>query len=331
MTKFKIENFCEQHNEEFNRYYNYLNDPIYEPIILHFLKYIHHDIIKNKIYDMIAKNHCYILDKLNKIDIIISYYQQNNLINKSEIGKFFSFYLKFIKKIDINNNDDLFKLFYKMISYEKCIIVLKECFYIFSNYRACIYFMTPTINFYNSDKNIISKVILSFKDNINTLNQIISKVYLGDINPWGSIYYSSAYSMYETLYIINKYYKDPLKELDIEFKIIKKCNKTDILKNLLINYEKSKLNGQLNINKIVNVTDFISKLKKLGYDMWFVIPIVFKTIYEKYKINKLPESNIFGYTKIYYQKMNNLIGLMVYILIDDGYITNINIFKNFND
>jgi hypothetical protein len=137
--------------------------------------------------------------------------------------------------------------------------------------------------------------------------------------------------MYETLYIISKYYKDPLKELDIEFKIIKKCNKTDILKNLLINYEKSKLNAQLNINKIFNITDFISKLKKLGYDMWFVIPIVFKTIYIKYKINKLPESNIFGYTKIYYQKMNNLIGLMIYILIDEGYITNINIFKNFND
>jgi hypothetical protein len=170
--------------------------------------------------------------------------------------------------------------------------------------------------------------------NINTLNQIISKVYLGDINPWGSIFYSTAYSMFETLYIINKYYKNPLKELDIEFKIGKKCNKNLILKNLLIKYEKSKLNNELKINnieKINNISQFIINLKKLGYDMWYVIPFVFNTIYEDYKISGLQDSITFGYKKIYYQKMNNLIGLMAYILVDNGYISNINIYKKFND
>jgi hypothetical protein len=95
------------------------------------------------------------------------------------------------------------ELFYKLIFYENCISVLKECFYIFSEYRACIYFMTPSINFNNTKKNIIENVIISFRDNINTLNQIISKIYLGDKNPWGSIYYSTAYSMtQEVLFLV---------------------------------------------------------------------------------------------------------------------------------
>jgi len=48
MKAFKIENFCEKHNEEFKAYYDYLNNPIYEPIILICLKYIHDDRIKKK-------------------------------------------------------------------------------------------------------------------------------------------------------------------------------------------------------------------------------------------------------------------------------------------
>lgn len=307
METFKIENFCYEHNKEFKLYYEYLTNPLYENMILLFLKYIHHDRIKNKIYTMIIKNHNYILDKLNKIDIIISFYQKNNLINRSEIGLFFQYYLENRKDTNVNNNDHLFKLFYKLITYENCISVLRECFYIFSNYRACIYFMTPSINFYKTNKETISKVIFSFKDNLNTLNQIISKIYLGQVNPWGSIYYSSAYAMFETLFIINKYYKDPLKELDIKF-IIKKKNK---IKN--------------------NINEIIIDLRKSGYDLWYVIPFIFEMIFKKYSISGLPESITFGYKKIYYQKMNNLIGLMAFILVKEGYISNINIFKKFND
>jgi hypothetical protein len=280
---------------------------------------------------MIPNNHSYILDKLNKINILIFYYKKNNLINKSEIGKFFNYYLKCIKNIDINNYNDLYKLFYQLITYENCIQLLKECFYIFSDYRACIYFMTPSINFYLTKKEVILEVLSYFKDNLNTLNQIISKTYIGDINPWGSKYYSTAYAMFETLYIIKKYIKDPLKELNITFKIKKKCNKKLILQNLLINYENSNLNKKLKIEEIKNVSEFIINLKKKGYDIWFVIPLVFNTIYEDYKLEGIPESTTFGYKKIYYQKMNNLIGFMSFILLENNYISNINIFKNFND
>lgn len=307
MKSFKIENFCEKHNEEFKLYYEYLTNPIYENVIILFLKYIYHDRIKNKIYTMIKENHKYILNILKKIDIIIYFYQQNNLINRSEIGHFFQFYINNCQNINFNNNDDLFKLFYKLITYEKCIPVLKECFYIFSNYRACIYFMTPSINFYKTKKEIISKVIYSFKDNLNTLNQIISKTYIGDINPWGSPYYSTAYAMFETLYILNKYYKNPLKALNIKF-IVKEKN-----------------------NKNININHIMIELRKLGYDLWYVIPFVFDKIFIKYSISGIEDSITFGYKKIYKQKMNNLIGLMSFILLKEGYISSTNIFKKFNE
>ena len=336
MTSFKIENFCDEHNLEFKELYNKLNNPFYLSILLTCLKYIKHELIQKKIYNMIIENHEYVLDRLNKIDIVISFYKQNNLINKSEIGNFFKFYELHRNKININNHKHLLKLFNTLISYDNCISVLKECFYIFSNYRACIYFMTPSINFNNTKKSNVDKVVSHFKDNINTLNQIISKVYIADDNLWGSKYYSTAYAMFETLIILNKYYKDPLKEIDIIFKVNKKCPKNKIIDNLCKKYHRIKLinseiDNKINSKNINTISQFIINVKHLGYDMWTIIPLIFNVIYTDYEFENINDSMIFGYKKIYYQKMNNKLGIMCYILVMEGFITNVNIFQNFND
>lgn len=353
-SEFKIENFCQEHYIEFKKYYNYLNNPFYISILLKCLEYITHDKIRQKILNMITENHPLVLEKINKIDIIISFYKQNNLINRSEIGKFFTFYEKSKKSININNNKDLLKLFYKLILYKNCISVLKECFYIFSDYRSCIYFLTPSINFYDTTKSIIKKVVMNFRDNINTLNQILTKKYPGDINPWGSQYYLTAYTMFESLIILQKYFKDPLEILNINFIINKKNSRmkstlqgldsgdtrrmslNEIVKNLCKNYHLkkmyiSKIDDKMNSKNINNISQFIVNLKRLGYDMWFVIPIVFNSIYENYELNGIIESIVIGHKKIYYQRMNNIIGIMCYILVSNNFISNVNIFKNFND
>ena len=325
MDNFKIENFCEEHNIEFKKYYNYLKNPLYLLIITKCLTYINHEKIKTKIKSLIKDNHLYIHDKLNKIDIIINFYKQNNLLNKSEIGKFFKYYEDHKKKINIKKDTDLFKFFYIMINYKNLISLLKECFYIFSDYRACIYYMTPSINFYNSDKITLKKVIFSFRDNLSTLNQIISKTYLGEKNRWGSEYYSSAYAMFEKLLIIKKYFSNTLKLLKIEF-IENLCNSYHKIKMI-----DSEVDTKIVKEKINNVSQFIVIIKNLGYDIWFTIPLIFDTIYKNYEIQNISESLTFGSKKIYFQKMNHLIGLMCYILVNNGYITNINIFQKFND
>lgn len=335
---FEIENFCQNHNEEFSVYYNYLKNPIYEAIILKSIEYLEHPIIKQKLINMIDENHKLILEKIKTTSLIVSYYKQNNLISRSEIGKFFTFYEKELSKININKKPDLLKLFYKLIYYDKCISVLKECFYIFSNYRACIYFMTPSINFnfYNKkNKKILDKVIVSFKDNLNTLSQVVSKSYFGDENPWAK-YYSTAYSLFNTLLIMQKYYKDPLKKLDISFIVKKECNKKDIIKNLCKKYhnlkmQESDIDNKFNSKNINNISQFIVNVKRLGYDMWFVIPLVFETIYESYILENIQESIVFGTHNIHLQRKNHLLAIMCYILIKENYITNINILNRFND
>ena len=326
---FKIENFCQEHNQEFKIYYNYLQNSYYVSILLQYMRIIHIKEIKKKIMEMIEKNHLIVLDKLNKIDIIISFYKQNNLINKSEIGKFFGFYENERNKINIQNKNDLFNLFYKMIDYKNIIDMLKECFYIFSDYRACIYYMTPSIDFYNCSKKEIDTVVNSFKDNTNTLIQIISKIYVGDkYNPWGSPYYASAYAFFETLFILKKYYKNPLEKIGIKVTIQEKNN--NIIQSLYDAYNLKKMKDDKISDKIKTVSQFIICLKKMGYDLWFVIPFVFDTIYTKYEINNLSDGHIFNGKNIYYQKMNNEIGLKCFLLVENGYITNTNIFKRFN-
>ena len=336
MSKFKIENFCEEHNTEFKKYYNYLNNPLYLSIFINYLQYINHDVIKQKIYQMIIKNHKYILDRINKIDILVEYYKKNNLINKSEIGKFFNFYIGYRIKINLKSKKDLYNLFYKLINYNNVVLVLKEVFYIFSDYRSCIYYLTPSINFNNTKKSIINKVVTNFRDNINTLNQIISKIYLGDKNPWKSVYYSSAYAMFETLIILKKYYKNPLKELNIQFTIFKKCENKNLIENLCNNYlhkklKDSNIDKKINKNNVKSISQFILVLKKEGYDLWFTIPLIFNTIYELYEFKNIPDALLLDHKNTYYQKMNNIIGIMCFILVENNFISNINIFNNFND
>ena len=138
--------------------------------------------------------------------------------------------------------------------------------------------------------------------------------------------------MFETLMILKKYFKDPLKMLNITFLINKKCKKNDLTKDLYNNYQKLKLKDSTLTKKNINsISQFIVFLKKEGYDLWFTIPLIFNTIYKSYELDGLPDSLLVNHKKIYYQKMNNIIGLMCYILVEEGFITNVNIYQKFND
>jgi hypothetical protein len=345
MKNFSLADFCDKYNKDFKKYYNYLNNPLYTPVIYSYLYTIHSEKMKEYIKSRIKKEKKYIKEKLEIVNNIILFYKQNNLINKSDIGKFLTYYENCVQKKDLNDINDLFNLFYELINYDNIINVLKECFYIFSNYRSCIYFLTPKINFNipnSKNKILLKNIIKTFNDNLYSLIQIISKTYIGDKNPFGSPYYSIIYGMFDTLNIIKKYFSNPLKECNIDFKSIKISNKKDIIKNLCIEYNSKKLKDnkldyKINDKNINTISQFILILKRIGYDLWFVIPLVFNTIFKKYtlKYKKKNDLNIdapiLNHTKIYYQKKNIEIGVKMFILVQENYITNTNIFQNFND
>ena len=353
-NKLKIENFCELNNERFKIYYSYLDNTEKLNQFIYYLKFIQHRDFHKRLLSLISINKKAILDNCKNMDILISFYKQNNLINKSEIGKFFSFYEIEYKKISAIGKGkknklkitdlSILKMFLKIINYERFVETLKEILYIFSDYRACIYFMTPSINFENyqyTKKEVVKDIVLKFRPNINTLNQIISHIYVGYKNRWGSGYYATALAMFDTLMILKKYFKNVLSILKIKFECanereLKLKKSKDIIKKICENYHKNKMfeseiDNMINEKKINNVSQFIINLKRLGYDMWFVIPLVFDSIYRKYKISGLCKPFIWGTDKIYLQNMNNELGFMCFKLVEDGYISNIHIFNRFND
>jgi hypothetical protein len=83
-------------------------------------------------------------------------------------------------------------------------------------------------------------------------------------------------------------------------------------------------------DKINIISECIITLKKNGYDLWYTIDYIFNIIYKEYEIIGLQDAEVIGNKKIYCQKLNNKLGFMCYILSVNGYITNTNIYKNFN-
>lgn len=337
ISSINMANFCNDNivNKKYKKYYDFLNNPKNIFITTQFMRFLYTSPIKKKINLLIKENKKEIQKNIENAKIIIDFYDKNENIQNSLIGKFFQYFKDKIKNIKIHDDKKLLQLFYELIEYPSLLSILKECFYIFSNYRACLYFMTPTINFRNCSNEKIDTYVDYFKTNQNTLTSIISKVYLGDKNPWGSIYYASAYAMFETLNILGLYYDkqkyDVLKKIKIStsIKLLHK-NKKEQIKALLIKFEMNKINKNNKINKLLNVSQLIIILKRMGYDLWFVIPLIFDTLY-KYDFKGIQESNSIGYQKIYHQKMNLKLGTMIYILNLDGFITNMHIFNNFND
>ena len=92
----------------------------------------------------------------------------------------------------------------------------------------------------------------------------------------------------------------------------------------------SNIDKKINEKDIHNISQFILNIKRLGYDMWFTIPLIFNTIFEEYELYGIKDANVINDDKIYFQRMNNMIGFMCYILVEHGFISNVGIFHGFN-
>lgn len=335
MKEIKVSDFCDKTNKDFIKYYKFLNNPKNMKTIYDFMQFMYLDEFKERILDMIKKNRKSLMNYIETSKILMKFYERNKLIQKSEIGTFFSKFKSKINNFNVNSDKKILNLFYEVLEYPNLLSVLKECFYLFGNYRTCLLTMIPKINFYKCEKYQIDEYVKYFHDNQNMFVTLISKVSIGDKTPWGSMYYSSAYAMFETLNIMDRYYlkngKGTLSKLKISESITPyTLSKKIIYKNLLKKFEMNRFEKKNKMENILSVSSFIIVLKKMGYDLWFTIPLVFDTIY-KYNFKGIQESKVIGYKKIYHQKMNFRIGIMCYILKLDGFLTSVNILNNFND
>ena len=330
---FSIANFCEVDGIEFKKYYEYLNNPDIFQMCISMIPHLMSDKIQTSLFSKIELNKEVVVDKMKKVDTIISFYEMNDDIRYSEIGQFFGFYKRIKDKMKITNSSPSKKLllfFNELILYPKVLSVLKECFYIFSDRRSCVYYLTPGIDFNNTTKKAeVKRVVKHFKGNMSMLTQIISKTYQFNDNPWGSKYYSSAYATFDTFQILKKYFNDPLKECDLNVtthlrKFDSNKKMVDYLCKMYHEYKlgPSKYDDQISPNHIQNTTHFLIALKKLGYDLWFIIPLMMDGLYGSYEIKNIifPIYHCDKYIQL--QSNNFKIGIMAFLLVRDGFITN---------
>ncbi len=339
-NKFSIADFCDVQGQEFKKYYEYLNNPVIVQMCVSMIPQLMSEKIQMFLLEKIKANKDILIDKMRKVDTIISFYEMNDDIKYSDVGQFFTFYqrVKTEMKINEHSTPDKYLLFFnELILYPKVLSVLKECFYIFSDRRSCVYYLTPGINFSDSTpdkKKSIERVVKHFKNNISMMTQMISKTYQFNDNPWGSKYYSSAYATFDTFQILRKYFKDPFKECDLTVKtsLRKFPSKEKQIEYLCKMYHEfkfsnSQYNSQINPNHIQNATHFLIALKKLGYDLWFILPLMIDSLYDSYEIDNItfPIHHCDKY--IHLQSNNFKIGIMAYLLVRDGFITNTNVFR----
>ena len=184
--------------------------------------------------------------------------------------------------------------------------------------------MTPNIKFRNTSKSNVDEFVKKFNNNQNMLFSIISGYYPKDNSPWG-LHYTGAFACFESLIILKKYYKEPLVPLKIQFKYSKKNNEKQIMKKMSNLY-----NIKLNRNeKIITITNFIILMKKLKYCMHEVVDSIFNMIYNKFTLKNVHKCYVNTPIKLFNQKKNYDLGVKIFILVNDGFITNVNCFENF--
>jgi len=324
LKKISKDHFCEENNKLFKKIYIFLNNPKNIILLMNTLKIFSHPKGKKVILDTIKKNKKIIYEIMKDFNIIMDYYKSNNLVLKSQVGHFILYYDYHLKKIKVDKDEDYLLFIQKILNYPMLISLLKEIFYILSDYRSCIYFMTPNIKFRNTNKENIDEFVNKFHTNQNMCFSIISGYYPNDNSPWGK-YYTGAYACFESLNILKKYYDNPLKKLKIIHKYSKKSNKQQIIKKISSIY-----NIQLKkIEKIMSVTTFIIMMKKLKYNMHEVVNQIFEIIYQNSQFKNIQNCYINNGIKIFNQKKNYDLGVKIFILVNDGFITNVNCFENF--
>ena len=113
---------------------------------------------------------------------------------------------------------------------------IKEFLYILSEKKRCKFLVDQNLKKGKLDKNYIKNIVSVLGNNLNLLKEFIFIKYEGNNNSWGKVEYESAYKMFKTLNIIDKYFDDPLKLLNIKCNLGKMDSLDNIIENLELNY-----------------------------------------------------------------------------------------------
>jgi len=81
--------------------------------------------------------------------------------------------------------------------------------------------------------------------------------------------------------------------------------------------------------KVNNSTQFIIFMKKLGYDLYQVVDIVFEMVYEKPSFKNIQDCYILDTKKYIIKRKIMYMVVKIYLLVENGFINNMNCFDLF--
>ena len=320
---------CDKNCDYFNELYKKLNNSNNEILFYKLSSESLDNATKKKLINMVKTNWDDIKFYLNKINEVAIYLQNNKNFEGTEFMELINEIIESYKKIKTVNS--FMKIASKIIQKRNIYILVKQFVYILCNKKRCKFLVESDLRSKQLNKSYIRDIIDIVGTNINLVKMFIFNKYEGNHNKWSHKQYESAYEMFKTLLIIEKYYEHPLKLLKIKYSLSKPYPLDKILENLEINYVIETKKNNLNQKNIKTISEFIILMKQSGFDLWFTIDFIMKNIYSQYSIENtnIKNFNIEGNSNVENQKNNNLLAIKIYLLCKKGFITNSNIFQNF--
>jgi len=232
----------------------------------------------------------------------------------------------------MKNSGTFLKHMTKFIYRKNLYAEVKELLFILSNKYSCEIILNKDLSKENCSKRYIEKIIKLANGNMNILIKLLYPKVKSVKNYFGKIEYETAYMFFKCLKLMEKHKIDPVKGLKLDIKLTKPKKLNEILEDLELNYI-MKSGNDFDDKKfdVRSISEYILLLKKRGHTLWYAVNFVWNNIYGcgDCIINEITNSNVVSMNNIELQKQNYLTAIKIYIMCREGYISNINVFQNF--
>jgi len=322
--------FCNENYLFFEKNYNLLNDKSVE---LNFYKTIYSlDIKKHQIIDEILLNK--IKENWKGIDIylnlgknVFEQLKKSGNLKNFQVENLINDFLIIEKKI---KSPKTFLQYMKTFIYRKNLYnEIKELLLILSNKYTCELILNEKLKKEKCTKKYIEKIVVLANGSFDILTKLLYPKINAIKNNFGKEEYENVYKFFKCLKLMEKHNINPLQILNIE-KPSKPKNIEKILDELEINYLIDTGNDfDEKIENVKSIAEYILLLKKRGHSLWFTINYIWKYLYGEELLGSIHKTNAISSNNIENQKNSYNFALKLFILCEDGFVSNINIFQEF--
>lgn len=206
---------------------------------------------------------------------------------------------------------------------------IKELLLILSNKYTCELILNEKLKKEKCTKKYIEKIVALANGSFDILTKLLYPKVTAIKNNFGKEEYENVYKFFKCLKLMEKHNINPFQILNIG-KPTKPKKIEKILDELEINYLIDTGNDfDEKIENVKSIAEYILLLKKRGHSLWFTINYIWKYLYGEELLGSIHKTNPISSNNIENQKNSYNFALKLFILCEDGFVSNINIFQEF--